>query len=77
MKVLHNLMASGVQASCCSGVPSVPWLNATEVAILKAALKKAAAVAKRLTLRSCGFDGRYRDRGSHRWVRFNRSSLDP
>jgi hypothetical protein len=52
MKVLHSFMASGVQASCCSGVPCVPWLNATEVAILKAALRKTAAMIKRLTRRS-------------------------
>jgi hypothetical protein len=55
MKLLHNFMASGVQASCCSGVPSVPWLNATEVAILKAALRKTAPMVKRLTRRSDTF----------------------
>jgi len=52
MKALHNFMASGVQASCCSGVPSVPWLNAAEVTMLKAALRKTAPMAKRLMRRS-------------------------
>jgi hypothetical protein len=52
MKLLQNFIASGVQASRCSGVASVPWLNATEVAILKAALRKTAPMVKRLTRRS-------------------------
>jgi hypothetical protein len=51
MKSLHNFIASGMQASRCSGVASVPWLNATEVVILKAALRKTAPMANRMTRR--------------------------
>jgi hypothetical protein len=64
-KALHSFTASGAQACRCSGVPSVPWPNAAEVAMLNAAPKKRAPKMRR----NSALD-RYRSRGSHRLVGF-------